>query len=424
MWLRVKHGPIGKRAILSLCDQIVASAGNLALTVFVARAASTGGFGAFSVASSLVLLLLGINRATSTDPLLVQTSGRRGQSAVQSCRDAISANLFVGTLIGAAVAAIALVFDVGPARPVLLAFAVIAPLLSLQDATRYVAIAYRGPGLALLNDLLWSVAGVAAFLVLTRFHEEAPWQYLAAWGLTSLLGAAVTFFALPPVRRFRLSPSWLSQQRSLGRPFLLRFLAETGTSQSALLLVAVVGGLSAIAGIRVVITLFGPVTVIFAGMQLLLLPEFSSPGRVGKENVVRFSRVVSVGLAVTAGLCGFVLTLVPDELGRAAFGTAWVGGKAAIGPYTVAIVCAGLVAAPSCALRARGHARKALRVAVTQMPIVLVAPVLGAYLDGGYGAAWGIAIGSMVSATLWWITMLRYQRAGLNPTMPETLASS
>ena len=416
-------GSMRNRAVLSFCDQIVASAGNVTLTVFVARTTSTTGFGSYSIALSLVFILVSVARATSTDPLLVKTSGKQGESTVQNCRDAISGNIFIGVLIGVTVAAVTLLVNVGPAREVLLAFAVVATLISLQEATRYVAITARGPGLALLNDLLWSVTGVAAFVLLNKLQCDAPWQYLAAWGVTSLLGAAVTFLALPEMRHIRLSPSWLSEQRSLGYPFLLQSIAETGTLQIALLLVAAVAGLSAIAGIRVAITLFGPVTVIFGGVQLLLLPEFASRGHIRNERVFGFSRNVSIGLAIMTGLYALVLTTVPESLGRAAFGPAWDASTGAIGPYALAVACTGLMTAPSCAMRARGYARQALRVALTQSPIVLVAPVVGAFLDGGTGAVWGIALSALVSATLWWITMLRYHGGVLksptaDPPMP------
>src|ERR1035437_2120206 len=182
--MTLTSGSMRKRAILSFCDQIVASAGNVTLTIFVARATSTSGFGSYSIALSLVLILVNITRAASTDPLLVQTSGRHQECVVQNCRDAISGNMFIGVLFGATVAVIALLVDVGPARPVLLTFAIVAPLISLQDATRYVAITARGPGLSLLNDLLWSAAGISAFVLLTKLHSDAPWQYLAAWGFT------------------------------------------------------------------------------------------------------------------------------------------------------------------------------------------------------------------------------------------------
>ena len=65
---------VARRASWSFGDQALSSLTNFALAVVVARAVTAEEFGAFGLAFSAYLLVLGLVRAVTAEPLLVRAS--------------------------------------------------------------------------------------------------------------------------------------------------------------------------------------------------------------------------------------------------------------------------------------------------------------------------------------------------------------
>ena len=92
---------LNRKSVWGLADQALSSATNVALTIVVAREVGTADLGAFGVAYAAYLILVGLSRAVSSEPLLV----RHAQGgARESTGIALACGVVTGALLyGAAV---------------------------------------------------------------------------------------------------------------------------------------------------------------------------------------------------------------------------------------------------------------------------------------------------------------------------------
>lgn len=395
------------RALFSISDQAVSSLGNFVLISLVARHASTHDFGAFGLAFTAYTFTMGVSRSLITEPLIVKFSARAIRETRRAARAALGASLAFST----AVAVLLLLASLILPDNIRLTFCVLAlalPCLLLQDASRYVAVVQRRPDVALSNDLLWSILTVLGLGLLILEGIRSVPVMIAFWAVASLAGALLNCVWVQSYPDLRSPSLWITHNWGLGRPFLLQFLVESGVLALIMFAIAGLAGLAAAAALRVAATIFGPVTTLFTGVQLFIVPEMARHLRTSP--IRSFSGMVAACggiLAIAAIAWTFIILILPGDLGTLFFGASWSHGKAIILPYGAYVVAAALVVAPASALRAMGQAGAGLRIALTQLPAVILAPIAGAHVAGAEGAASGLAAGGIVSAVLWWVVFWR-----------------
>src|SRR2546423_510374 len=192
---RRRLGPLAARAGWGIADQALSSATNFALGVMVARSVAPSEFGLFALIFAAYVLLLGTSRSLSTDPLIVRFGASEWAQLRGRAVRALGTALGFGTICALVGALIILMLDVVlgmrfHSAPFYLLAASL-PGLLLEDALRYVFFARRAPRSALVVDASAAVALALAFLWIALGNTRTLSWFVAAWGVSGLVSAAV-----------------------------------------------------------------------------------------------------------------------------------------------------------------------------------------------------------------------------------------
>jgi hypothetical protein len=280
------------------------------------------------------------------------------------------------------------------------------PFLLVQDTYRYLLIAGDRTKAAVANDAIWlglQSAIVAALLVSGR---PGVTGLTVAFGGAAAVASAAGWLQTRIRPMVRAAPDWLHRFRDLGLPFLYELIMINGIMQITVLAIGLFGDVVTVGQLRAGTLVFAPLTVMFAGVFLIGLPEAVKLG----ETPARVLRlVVTIGVVTSLATCAWavLIALVPARLGVDALGANWAPARDLVVPIGVLTTAAAWMLAIAVGLRAVGASRQSLRLRSVGAPIILVLGTVGAVLDGSSGAAAGLAIGACVSAMLAWITFRR-----------------
>ncbi len=285
---------------LLLVDQGLYAASNLAAVALAGRSADPARFGRFMLA--LLALSVTVNgiRAMWSEPEMARGWASDGPSRS------------VALAVAAVSSAVAMAAMAGRAPWAALVAAAGAVAL-LQDRLRYRAFLRSDAAAAVRSDAVWVLAMVAVAAVTLLAPAVAPRlavdDVLGVWTLGA--GAAVVV-NLPPPRRSD-GPERLTSAGAGRGLFAADFVLQSGATQAAGLLLALVMAPAPYGELRVAITLLGPVGVANTALTTQLLA-----GRPARARLV--AGIGGVALAVVAGLA-----VVPERMGTAALGSAWPG---------------------------------------------------------------------------------------------------
>ena len=169
-----------------------------------------------------------------------------------------------------------------------------------------------------------------------------------------------------------------------------------------------------VGGLRVCAALFGPVTILYAAVQLALLPEMLRVRDTAE--LLRLVKRATLLLSAATTVWAVVAVVLPYEVGVALFGASWSSAQPLLVPYGVYMVATALVVSPITALRSLSRARLGLQIALTQLPVVLFAPPFGVLLLGPEGAGWGLVLAGGLSTSLWWYHLYAITRTETGKT--------
>lgn len=394
-----------RRAGWGLADQSLSSLTNFVLGVVVARSVTANEFGAFSLAFSVYMLMLGLTRSTSTEPLLVRFT-TPSDSWTRGASSAAGAVAIMGLLsgIGCIIVGVSLGGALGSA---LIGLGITLPGLMVQDAWRFAFFARGRAVQAFVNDLVWSVALVVTMgVVLLRGTTSVSW-FIVAWGTAATMAALFGLVQARVLPRPDRALSWWREQSDLTGDYLAQFGAIQGAARLGDFGVGAVAGVGALGSLRGAMMLLGPLNVLVMGSRLIALPEAvrllsSSPHRLRHACVL-----VSVGLASTAVLWGLVLILLPEAIGEALLGATWEGAQSVMFPMALAMAGSGIAIGAGVGLRAMLENRRATKARVIISILSVGAAIGGAAIGGAAGAAWGIAVVSLFAGGVWWIQLTR-----------------
>lgn len=386
-----------------LVDQGLSSATNFGGSVLAARVLSATEFGGFALGFSLYLLVLGLSRSWSSEPLVVRFAVASSGEQHRAIRDAATMSIVAGSLGGLLLAVAACVFwsSIGS---VLLAVGVLLPALMLQDFCRYALILRRRSRDASLNDLLWLLILIATF-VAARSHQLTAAVAVICWAAGSIVAG------LAGLAQLRCSPStrvlrWARDQHDLSWRYSTEFLLLSGTALLLTVGLGAVSGLEDAAGFRGAQIALGPLGVLFMGATMQLTPIMARRAHTGGEILRELGRNVSLVLGSAAAAWGILLMVVPDRIGVALLGPSWASTRPLLPIWAAYYVATGLVFGATIGLRACGAARTSLRLRACMAPIALSLGLLGALVGGPKGASVGLLVGNAMALPFWWRAFL------------------
>jgi O-antigen/teichoic acid export membrane protein len=397
-WLPAVHI---RRIGLSVVDQGVTSAGNLAVTVIAARSLSVDDFGAFTIAYTVSVLALGATRSLTSEPMMIRFSNEDQPTARRAGSHSAGVAMLIGIAIGIGLAGVALFFS-GSVRTALLIVAVGLPGLLLQDAWRFVCFSLGRPGVALINDSVWFAILLALTGVIRLATTPTIATIAATWVGTSAICAVIGAIQLRLLPAISHAWAWLRDHFDLASRFFLDYATAGGASYVTILVLGVVAGLPAAAAVRGVLTFFGPINVVFAGCSVALIPEGVRLAHRDRPRLGRFVRTLAMSLTGAAALWLVVGLVLPSRFGVAILGQTWDDARAVLPAMGLGLVAGGVTGAAFVGLRSLGDARRNLRSRMTSLPVLLVLPVGGALIADATGYAVGFALAATVAAVVWW----------------------
>ena len=406
--------PVVRRAAWGLADQAVSSLTNFLVGIIIARSVDLVDFGSFSLAFVAYTVCLNAGRALGTTPLLVRYSGAQGPAWHAALRASTGMALIVGVATGAICICIGLVVG-GALQEAFLAMGVVMPGLLLQDAWRFAFFAQgRGP-LAFINDSIWAVVIVPAFIVALVIHTAPVLWLTLAWGAAAAVAAAAGIVQARATPAPQAALGWLREHRDLAPRYLAEFMTQSGVSQLALTLIGVIAGLAAVGAIRAGQLLLGPLNIMFMGAELVAVPEAVKLAQRSTRQMRRAVTALGIFEGGVSLAWGGLLIILPAALGTLLLRDNWPAAQLVLLPLTVWLAASGLQEAGIVGLRGIAAADLSLRARLIGSGVYLFGAILGALQGGVVGASWGIAIASAANVGLWWLAL----RAGVRRTGPQ-----
>jgi O-antigen/teichoic acid export membrane protein len=392
---------------MALADQALSGLSNFLTVVLMARSADPDGFGRFVLVYAMFVAALGLARQLwGTRISLTASPG----AAEEQARRVMAAALFVAPLAACVLAVPSLALTGWVSLPVVLLLAAALPVVVVQDLGRYAAIAVGRPAVALVSDLLWVSAVVAAYVV--RPSLLVALTIWLAGALVALLAALAGLRIAPSVGR-----AWaaLRERHATGEVTAGGYVAASLATYVTLGLATVTVGAAAAGAVRGASTVMAPINTLFAFAGLAVLPVVF---RTSPHERLRPVGRVSAALVAASAVWGAVLLVLPAQTGELLLGESWAGARSVL-PWTVVEYVA-LAAATGAVLGLQAH-RQARHLAVVLFSgsvFVVAAGLLAALLgDSAAAFAAGLAVATVLYAVLAWATL--YRRRTLDPRSGE-----
>ncbi|MEU9886681.1 hypothetical protein [Sphaerisporangium sp. NPDC051011] len=405
--------PFTPKTAWGIADQALASATSIALTVVVAREVNVAALGAFAIANTLYMIVLGFSRTVVSEPLLVRFSHVPPEQHRRGVRESTGLALVIGLLGGLLLLAVVPLYG-GAVAEAVLPLAVFLPGLLLKDAWRFAFIAADRPGQAILNDVIWAAGQVVGVGWVIGSGHPTVGAIVAAWAVSATVAAvagAVQARVLPAPWRAR---RWIRAVWDLLPAYTVEFLARMGGRNLAMLAIGWAGGLQVLGAIRAAEVVFGPLNVLLQAGGLVAIPQ--AVGALRRSVATLRTTVVaqSGALVVVAAAYTVIALVLPAGVGRALVGGSWELAESILLPTALLYACVAAMTGPVVGLRALGDTRRSPAVRLMFAPLYIGFSVVGAALDGAVGAATGLALANLAGAALW----IRQFHTALRETEP------
>jgi hypothetical protein len=361
----------------------------------LAHAASVDQFGVAALMMAVIMMFLGFNRGAIGTVLLLLANYPRDKVRAEG---GFATTWAIGTLTIAS-------FVVVGCSAVLeetwlgVAFAVVAPVIALQDTLRITSIAMGNARAAVISDGLWTVWVMALFIVNILGVWDSPEGSVYVWGLGGAAASVVLLAATGVKLRFlRVFEWWTLYWRSRIRFGCNYSLDQVGAVMMTALATVIVGTAAA-ASLRGAYTLFGPLAILFTASSLIFVPQ----ARRSTDSVmVQWRRMMmSSGVMSVLGVATVVLFLcIPDALGNIILGDIWQPAMDVVPYMGVGCVAIAWLVSGYNMLAAQGMSAVLLRVHIIQVVLIGIFTAIGGLV---LHTAAGIAIGEAVAG---WLAVL------------------
>ena len=377
---------------------------NFLLSIYVARTLGAAQFGAFSLAYVTYGLAINASRGLSIEPLLIRFSGTVLPIWRRATARSTGTALLVGLATGTCALAVGRLVG-GTTGLAFLALGLSLPALMLQDSWRYSFFALGRGHHAFINDTVWAVILFPALVFLRMSGHANVFWFVLAWGIGAAVGAAIAPLQAGVVPSLVGATEWLSRHRDLGPRYLLENSGGNAASTVRTYMVSYILGLAAVGYINLAAnTLMGPLTIIFAGISLITLPEAAKLLRRSPRHLPLFCAAVSTGLTLLALVYGAVLLVaLPRGLGHLMLGRLWRPTYPLVPSATLYVMSGCAITGALLGLHALGAARRSLRAVISTSVLVVASALVGAVTGGTLGTMLYTAAASWIGAVVtWW----------------------
>jgi O-antigen/teichoic acid export membrane protein len=381
-------------------DQAISSAGNVLLTITAARSGTSSAFGAFSVVLATHFILLTSSRALVSMPLMMGY-GKDPDRDSKSSTGSASLSLMLGLASAFILAGVGLLIG-GYIGYGFICYAVICPVLLLQDSMRFVLNVSIGARATTVNDGLWTFVQILVFVPgFFGAWSGSPFIYMLLWGGAAGIAAVLACLKMRLVPSLSAGLLFARDNISVGPALLVEGLAASGSAQIAIYVLVVVGGLSVVGHIQAALVLFGPVNILFMGVLFVAVPTAVRMARRGSRALMHSCLAAGTCLAVVALTSTVAIMLVPAEWGQALLGPSWVGPSLVL-PIGLSVAVNAFTLGAMVGFRAVGVARQTMVWRLLALPLPTLGAVCGYVTFATVGAAYGMAISNIVFAIFIW----------------------
>jgi O-antigen/teichoic acid export membrane protein len=408
-----------RRATWSFLDQALSSVTNFLLSIAVARTVSPREFGAFGLVFATYLLLLNLTRALGSQPLLIRFSASPYDDQRKEIPGATGVAVVIGVVFGV-ILALASIPCAHTTKVALLALAITLPGLMLQDGWRFVFFAVARPAAAAVNDGIWAIFQVTAFVALRIHGAETAAPYVLGWGVAATVAAGFGIVQTRVWPSLVAGVRWLVAHRDIGPYLSLEFFATSATAQLTLFCVAPFVGLTGVASLRAAQVALGPLGVIYTAILIVAVPELT---RIYVRDPARMPRVATLFALVSAAsavIVGAAIYFLPDSIGVALLRDNWEPAQEVIIPSALGLAFSALMTGPFLQMRVVEAVKETLKLRVWLLVAAVGLATLGAAAWGAKGAAWAVALVTAVFVWLSWLqaraVLATRHRVAVDPT--------
>jgi O-antigen/teichoic acid export membrane protein len=397
---------------LPILDQGLSSGTNFLAVFVLAGSLSSGEFGIFAMAYTVLTLFVGVTRSFFGLPLAL--AAQRSRAELDTLyRSSVSALCWIALPIVGVVFGVGAISAIGAEGSSMslglwaaLAVAVATPLVMIQDISRYYAISIDQPGAAVISDAIWLVSIVVLF-GLREFLEPAT--VVVVWTIAIVAALAYFLIRFVPRPAPRGGLQLLRPKRGLRESISITVILSTGVTLVMGFLMLPFLGAAAVGSIRGAGTLFGPVNTLMALLDFSVLSQLSRRDRLRDGKTVLLLSIVVCG--ISAAWAG-VLLLLPQRAGEFILGDTWAGARSILPITSVEYVLLCLAACFALIPKLRDRARVLLLNRVWATLTILSATVVALLLGGGVEwMAAALLLGAFVSTVgLLWDSRSEFRR--------------
>lgn len=388
------------RGSSAVADQGLFAGANFLLNVLLARWLAPDGYGAFSIAFSVFLLVATLHTALLVEPMLIFGSGKYFERLPEYLdavvrlhwRAAAGIAVVLGICAGAA--------DVLSGRELsltMLSLAAAAPFILLTWLARRACYISLKPtdaaigGLAYLMAMLAALALLQAASALTAFSAV-----LAMWGasmaaLTVLVPRLGLSISGDRAKSFpsSIEPEVASEHWDYGRWAVGTSLLAWAPSNIFVLALPLSGGLEASAAFRALMNLLMPMMQAASALSILILPLLVRRARQAGGEYGGLVLRLSVAFGLAATVYGVVVLLIGEPVLVWLYGGAYVEHAPSLMLMASVPIFASVVGVVSSALRAVEHPELVFRAYLAPTALALTVGMLLTLVYGVAGAAAG-----------------------------------
>lgn len=405
-----------RQGIWAVVDQALSSGTNFVPSLLLARVLGPASYGAFSLAFLAWFGALTLITSALMQPYTLAAASVEGTVWRDVTKRASGAVLIAGAICGGvfAIAGAVIGTSSGLGRA-LLAIAILAPGLALQEFWRVASYAASRARTAAANDAYWAIGQIIAFGLLLWHGHPTVAESLFAWGAGAWLAAVIGIWQLSVMPRADLAAvRWARKRGAISAWFTLTSMTYTVGLLIVAVIIAAKLGNTDLGLYRAVQNLFGPIQLLTIGAQAVFLPHLVR--RIQRASSDGFREALSYSLLMAGSVTayGLVMLLAAPTILTKVFGPSFAPAKVLVLPAVLAYIfdASNIGAALQLRAHARGKQLAAAQLVATLTRLVAVAAL--ASTSGLLGAAWGLVIGSGGGAvTFWAVTRGAGRRHGI-----------
>lgn len=400
-----------RRRSLALVDQGLSSLSNVLAVALVAHVLDPDAFGRFSLSYAVLVAVLGLSRSWfgTRVSLVAEPAEVRPAASV-----ALGGLLILTPAIAGVVLGLGWVLTGGQPGLLGVVVALAAPVVCMQDALRFAAVACGRPAVAFASDLVW-LAGLLALIPLLRSASSSVVMILWLASAAVALVVAIVGLGVRPSLADGLAD--LRTRHRTGESISFGTVVTTGAS---LVVVGVAGaalGPAAVGSLRGASTVMGPLNVVFAYVNLALTPILV---RRSRRLDLKFCRATGAGVLVSVAFWSLLVLVIPESWGHALLGQTWSGTRSVL-PFTAAEYAGiGLATASTLGLKVRHEAGMLMQQkAIVALVTIALGCSAALLFDQVRAVSAGLAVAAAVSVALGW----RHLIHSVNTRVPQPAAS-